>query len=127
MAPRHLSQAGVERILGARCVGVGFRRIELQEQLARLDRLAPHDMDGGDLAWIERLDHLGVADWLDLARRRRVNVQPAEIRPDERRQRAGADRRDQRDRQRRGRRLQDFKRSRQEFAVTARDRGERRP
>ena len=121
-----LSQTRVQPILGAHRISVGFGLIQLQKRVSRLDGLAFLNVDCRDLALIEQLDHLGVASRLDLARRRRVNVQPAEIRPDQRRKRAGADRRNERDRQRRGRRLQDFKRSRQEFVVTARDRGERR-
>ena len=79
------------------------------------------------LPGIERFDHLGIAGGLDLARRRRMDVEPAEIRPDQRREREGADRRHQRDRQRRGRRFEDFERGRQEFAVAPRDRGRNGP
>jgi hypothetical protein len=72
------------RVLGALRVGGGFRRIQFQKQIAGPDGLASLDMDRGDLAGIERLDHLGVAHRLDLARRRRMDVQPAEIRPHQR-------------------------------------------
>ena len=120
-APRDLGQTRVKRVAGAQRVGVGFRRIQLQEQVSGLDDLASLDVDRSDLARIKRFDHLGVANCLDLARGCRMDVQPAEIRPHQRRQREGANRRHQRDRQRRGRSFEDFERGRQEFAIAPRN------
>ena len=122
-APCDLGQTRVKRVLGAQRVGVGLRGIELQEQVSRLDDLAFLDVDRSDLARIKRFDHLGVASCLDLARGCRMDVQSAEIRPHQRRQREGANRRHQRDRQRRGRSFEDFERGRQEFAIAPRDHG----
>ena len=126
-APRGLGHTRIERILGAQRVCGGFRGIELQEQVSRLDGLALLDVDRGNLAGIERLNHLGVAGRFDLAWRRRMDVQPAEIRPHQRRKREGGNRRHQRDRQRRGRGFEDFERGRQEFAIAPRDHDRRRP
>src|SRR3984957_17737247 len=71
-------------------------------------------------------DHLGVANCLDLARGCRMDVQAAEIRPHQRRQREGANRRHQRDRQRRGRSFEDFERGREELTIATRHHDRRR-
>ena len=120
-----LGEAGVEGVLSRAHVRLRFRRIELEQQIARLHRLAGLDVDRRHLAGIERLDHLGMAGRLDLALRDRVHVEAAEEGPDERCEREGADRSDQHERRRRRRRFEDLERSRQEFAVSARDRGSR--
>ena len=80
-AARDLREAGVQRVRGAAHVGAGFGRIQLQQQVARLDCLAGLDVNRGDLAGIERLDHFGIAGGLDLAGRDGVDVEPAEKRP----------------------------------------------
>ena len=116
ISARLASSASRARVASA----FGLGRIELEQQSPAFTRLAVLDVDGGDLAGIERLDHLGAADRLDLARRDRVHVEPAEERPRQRRGEEGADRQHQRDRQRRRRRLQDLERRGQEFAVAAR-------
>ena len=94
--------------------------IELQQQVSRLHALPVLDMDGDDLARVERLDHLGVPGRIDLAGRHRVHVEPAEKRPGERGREEGADHEHRHDGQRRRRHLQNLDRRRQEFAVAAR-------
>ena len=115
------AQARLQRLARLALVGGGFRGVELEQQVAGLDRLAVFDPDGGDLAGIERLDDLDPPGRLELAGRDGVDVEPAEERPGERRREDGADRQHRRDRQRRGRGLEDLQRRRQELAVAAGD------
>ena len=65
---RDLGEAGVQRVLGAQRIGGGLGRVQIEEQIAGLDRLAHVDVDRRQFAGIERLDHLGIAGGLDLAR-----------------------------------------------------------
>jgi hypothetical protein len=118
-----LGEARVERRLRGERVGLVLRRVELEQEIACLDRLSRFDMVLRDPAGIERLDHLGIACRLDLAGGDRVNVEPAEPRPYERGECENADRRDHRDWRRRRRRLEDFERGGQKFTVAAGNRG----
>ncbi len=101
--------------------------IELDQQVAGLDRLAVAHMDGLDHPGLERLDHLVAAMDDDLARRGRHDVDLAEKRPRQADAEYQDDHRAERAADRRGRRLDDFQCGRQEFgfdAVAAARRGE---
>ncbi len=121
-AARDLREAGVHRVRGAAHVRAGFGRIQLEQKVAGLDCLAGLDVNRGHLAGIERLDHFGIAEGLDLSRGDGVHVEPAEIRPCQGDDGESGNRRHHGDWQRRRRRLEDFKRSGQELAIASGDR-----
>ncbi len=81
----------------------GLRGIEFEQYIAGFDMLAVGDVDRRNLAAVERLDHLGAARRLDLARRDGVNVEPTDERPGQRRRKERADRQHQRHRRGGGR------------------------
>ena len=98
-----------------------FRRIELDERLAGLDAIADVDVDGGDLAGIERFDHLDAPDAFDFALGDRVHVEPANKRPSQRRGEEQADRHHHDDGQGRGRSFEDLERRGQKLAIAPGD------
>ena len=87
------------------------------KHVAGLDAAAVLDVDGHDLAGIERLHDLGLAARLDLSGGDRVDVEPAEIRPGERTGDGEADIEEERYADRRWRRLQDLDRGGQELLI----------
>ena len=116
-ASRDLAEIGGKRVAVSGRVRARLRRIEFEQQIARAHARAVLDVDRADLAGIERLHDLGPAGGLHLARRDRVHVEPADEGPGDRGGEEQADRKHERDRQRRGRRLEDLERCGKEFPV----------
>src|SRR4029077_15316106 len=88
--------------------------IEFNENVTNLDALPVVNVNRSDHADFERLDDLGAAAGNDLAWRRCHNIDRSQACPSQRDTEEGNDRRPNRAPDRRGRRLDDLKRRRQE-------------
>ncbi len=94
-------------------LGRVYRRIELDQHLARLDGVAVMHMDRANDADLEGLDGLRAPAWDDLARRAGDDVDRAETGPGQRQHEHGNDRDADRPPDRRRRCLDDLERRRQ--------------
>ena len=125
---RDVELGGDEIALLALLVGLGHRRIELDQNVAGLDALSVANVDRANHAGLERLDHLGAAARNDLARRGGDDIDAAERGPHQRDAEQRDDRRPDRAADRRRRRLGDLECRRQEgeFVLAAANLGSRK-
>ena len=116
-APRAIARRRVRRhqiALQVVRVGVSHCRIQLDQDVARLDRLPIANVDCAHHAGFERLDHLGAPGWHDLSRRGSDDIDSAEKRPRQREAEQSDEAECDRASGRRRRRFDDFERRRQE-------------